>query len=58
MTDKEFDKFWEEGKRMEEKRYAEYDALPEEEKERREKEFEECGYGRFLESPLGNEDDD
>lgn len=58
MTDEEFDKIWDKAKEMDEKRYAWYDALPEVEKKRLEKEFEENGYDRFLEDPLGGGDEE
>lgn len=58
MTNEEFEKFWEEGKRMEAAREAKYNALPEEEKKRLEKEFSDPSLDRFIEDPLGGDDED
>ncbi len=58
MTDEEFEELWAWLKERDKKRCAEYDALPEEEKQRREREFEENGYERFTDNPLGSDDED
>lgn len=58
MTNEEFEKFWEEAKRMEAIREAEYNALPEVERKRLEKEYSDPSFERFWEDPLGGDDEE
>lgn len=58
MTDEEFEKIWADCKRRDAQREAEFNALPEEEKKRLEREFIDPSFDRFSEDPLGGDDED
>lgn len=61
MTEEEFEKIWDDLKARDARREAEFNALPEEEKKRLEKEFSDPFYERISENPFGddnNADDD
>lgn len=61
MTEEEFEKIWDDLKARDARREAEFNALPEAEKKRLEKEFSDPFYERISENPFGddnNADDD
>lgn len=58
MTNEEFEKIWADLKARDAQREAEFNALPEAEKKRLEKEFIDPSFDRFSEDPLGGEDED
>lgn len=61
MTEEELEKMWADTKACDEKRAERYNALPEAEKKRLEKEFSDPFYERISENPFGddnNADDD
>lgn len=55
MTDEELDKMWADTKVCDEKRAERYNALPEAEKKRLEKEFSDPFYERISENPIGDD---
>ncbi len=57
MTDEELNKEWELLKKLEAKRDAKWDALPQEEKKRRLKICEDPFYERIADNPLGDIDE-
>jgi hypothetical protein len=58
MTQEEFEKSWILVKQADERRAAEYAALPEEEKKRREEMFKDSFFERISENPFGDDDED
>ena len=58
MTEEEFEKFWEECKKMDALRAEKYNALPEEEKKRREEMFKDPFFERISENPFGDDEDE
>lgn len=58
MTDEEFEKIWADLKARDAKQEAEWEALPEEEKERYRKKFDDGFYDRISENPFGDDDED
>ena len=57
MTQEEFEKSWILVKQADERRAAEYAALPEEEKKRREEMFKDPFFERISENPFGDDDE-
>lgn len=55
MTDEEFEKIWEECKRLDALREVEFIALPEEEQESLIKEYSDPSFVRFWDNPLGSQ---
>lgn len=53
MTDKEFDKIWNDCKRLDAQRTAEFEALPKKEQDRLKKEYSDPTFERFWDNPLG-----
>ncbi len=58
ITDEEFEKMWAKLKKRDARQEEEFNALPEAEKKRLEKEFSEYNCDRFLENPLGDDEND
>lgn len=57
MTEEEFEKIWDDLKARDARREAEFNALPEEEKKRLERELIDPSQDRFGEDPLGGDED-
>lgn len=57
MTEEEFEKIWDDLKARDVRREAEFNALPEEEKKRLERELIDPSQDRFGEDPLGGDED-
>lgn len=57
MAKKEFEKIWDDLKARDARREAEFNALPEEEKKRLERELIDPSQDRFGEDPLGGDED-
>lgn len=57
MAKKEFEKIWDDLKARDARREAEYNALPEEERKRLERELIDPSQDRFGEDPLGGDED-
>ena len=57
MTEEEFEKIWDDLKARYARREAEFNALPEEEKKRLERELIDPSQDRFGEDPLGGDED-
>ena len=53
----DFDRIWADMKALDARREAEWDALPNEEKKRLQKEFSDPSLDRFIEDPLGGGDE-
>ena len=58
MTDEEFEKIWAQCKAHDAELDAQWDALPEEEKERRRKMYSDGFYERISDDPTGGHDDE
>lgn len=58
ISPKDIDRIWDDMKACDARREAEFNALPEEERKRLEKEFIDPSLDRFLEDPLGGDDED
>lgn len=58
ISAEDLDRVWEDMKACDKQREAEWDALPEAEKKRLEKELSDPFYERISENPLGDDDDD
>lgn len=58
MTDEEFERNWALAKARDERLEAEWDALPEKEKERRRKMYSDGFYERISDDPTGGHDDE
>ncbi len=58
ISPEDVDRIWEDLKARDARREAEFNALPEEERKRLEREFSDPSLGRFIEDPLGGDDVD
>lgn len=58
ISPEDVDRIWEDLKARDARREAEFNALPEEERKRLEREFSDPSLGRFIEDPLGGDDED
>lgn len=57
ISEEDLDKIWADMKALDEQREAEFDALPENERKRYEKEWDDPSLDRFMEDPLGYDDE-
>lgn len=58
ISPEDVDRIWDDLKARDARREAEINALPEEERKRLEREFSDPSLGRFIEDPLGGDDED
>ena len=58
ISPEDVDRIWDDLKARDARREAECNALPEEERKRLEREFSDPSLGRFIEDPLGGDDED
>lgn len=58
ISPEDVDRIWDDLKAHDARREAEFNALPEEERKRLEREFSDPSLGRFIEDPLGGDDED
>lgn len=58
ISAEDLDRVWEDMKARDKQREAEFEALPEEEKKRLEKELSDPSLDRFIEDPLGGDDEE
>ena len=58
ISPEDVDRIWDDLKARDARREAEFNALPEEERKRLEREFSDPSLDRFIEDPLGGDDDD
>ena len=58
ISPEDVDRIWDDLKARDARREAEFNALPEEERKRLEREFSDLSLGRFIEDPLGGDDED
>lgn len=58
ISAEDVDRIWADMKARDAQREAEFNALPEAEKKRLEREFSDPSFDRFLEDPLGGSDDE
>ena len=58
ISPEDVDRIWDDLKARDSRREAEFNALPEEERKRLEREFSDPSFGRFIEDPLGGDDED
>lgn len=58
ISAEDFDRIWADMKALDAQREAEWNALPEEERKRLEKDFSDPSVYRFIEDPLGGSEDE
>lgn len=58
ISPEDVDRIWDDLKARDARREAEFNALPEEERKRLEREFSDPSFDRFIEDPLGGDDED
>lgn len=58
ISPEDVDRIWEDLKARDARREAEFNALPEEERKRLEREFSDPSLDRFVEDPLGGDNED
>lgn len=58
ISPEDVDRIWDDLKARDARREAEFNALSEEERKRLEREFSDPSLGRFIEDPLGGDDED
>lgn len=58
ISPEDVDRIWDDLKARDARREAELNALPEEERKRLEREFSDPSLDRFIEDPLGGDDED